>query len=178
MVNAASPAYLARFGVPRSLDDLQRQLHPHPPALCDVFAAGVRSRAGCRRKLFQKTGTDVNAKRPWALCIAHNLPCQRSSRRQRLRHLGLSMQTSGSSQCSDGELSETPADTRQPHRIKVTLVADGLFYSGACALPGSANATTKIPAEAGQKAIGHDGIQEILKELCATFREQWPQAWI
>ncbi|MGP0013459.1 LysR family transcriptional regulator [Pseudomonas sp.] len=27
MVNAASPAYLARYGVPRSLDDLQRQGH-------------------------------------------------------------------------------------------------------------------------------------------------------
>ena len=27
MVNAASPAYLARYGVPRSLDDLQRQEH-------------------------------------------------------------------------------------------------------------------------------------------------------
>ena len=27
MVNAASPAYLARFGVPRSLEDLQRQEH-------------------------------------------------------------------------------------------------------------------------------------------------------
>src|SRR5215831_9949124 len=27
MVNAASPAYLARYGVPRSLEDLQRQKH-------------------------------------------------------------------------------------------------------------------------------------------------------
>src|ERR1700676_2729299 len=27
MVNAASPAYLARYGVPRSLEDLQRQEH-------------------------------------------------------------------------------------------------------------------------------------------------------
>jgi hypothetical protein len=27
MVNAASPAYLARYGIPRSLEDLQRQEH-------------------------------------------------------------------------------------------------------------------------------------------------------
>jgi hypothetical protein len=27
MVNAASPAYLARYGVPRSLEDLKRQEH-------------------------------------------------------------------------------------------------------------------------------------------------------
>ena len=51
MVNAASPAYLARYGVPRSLEDLQRQEHRTIHFSTMLGARPIQSEISGRRQL-------------------------------------------------------------------------------------------------------------------------------
>ena len=76
MVNAASPAYLARYGVPRSLEDLQRQEHrtftsrrcwAQNPMDGNIPTATVTRRFSCQVRC-TSTAADLRSRcpcRPW-----------------------------------------------------------------------------------------------------------------